>query len=82
MKVDKSSLLNDLWSEDSSLCFMRNVNHQLKMTELDDKNEEFLSLESSHPIAPRSTPYSRKKQEPFNIEILCITRLAVDRAKP
>ena len=68
-KVDKSSLLNDLRSEDSFLCFMRNVNHQFKMTELEDKNEQFLSLDSSHPIAPRSTPYSRKKQVLFKINI-------------
>ena len=67
--VDKSSLLNDLRSEDSFLCFMRNVNHQFKMTELEDKNDEFLNLDSSHPIAPRSTAYSRKKQVLFKINI-------------
>ena len=45
---------------------MRNVNHQLIMTDLDDKNEEFFYSDTSRPVVPISTPYSRKKQEPFH----------------
>ena len=48
---------------------MRNVNHHLKMTTLDDNNEEFLHSDTTHPVVPLSTPYSRKKQEIFHHQI-------------